>query len=62
VLITANPSLLESKPDGKISIKIKAEYNKESESDYTYKSLSAFISDENNIKELINEISENEDR
>lgn len=62
VLITANPSLLESKPEGKISIKIKAEYNKESESDYTYKSLSAFISDENNIKELINEIAENEDR
>lgn len=59
VLITANPSLLASKPDGKISVKIKAEYNKDSEADYTFKDLSTFISDENNILKLINEESEN---
>lgn len=53
VLITANPKLLESKPDGKVSIKIKAEYNDESVADYTFKSLSAFISDSKNIEKLI---------
>ena len=55
VLITANPLLLASKPEGKVSIKIKADYNTDSEADYTFKTLSAFISDESNITKLINE-------
>ena len=54
VLITANPNLLESKPDGKISIKIKAEYNKDSVSDYTYKDLSTFLINEKNTEKLLN--------
>ena len=54
VLITSNPNLLESKPDRKISIKIKAEYNKDSVSDYTYKDLSTFLINEENTKKLLN--------
>lgn len=54
VLITANPRLLETKPDDKISIKINTDYNKDSKSDYEYNSFSSFIKDENNTKKLIN--------
>ena len=45
VLVTADPYLLEAKPDDKIAIKIETDYNKNSESDYTYSSLSAFLDD-----------------
>lgn len=55
VLITANPTLLDTKPEGKVSIKIKAEYNEDSDADYTFKDLSSFISDEKNIIKLIDE-------
>ena len=55
VLITANPKLLASKPEGKISIKIKAEYNKEYEADYTYKDLSSFVTKKECLEELIND-------
>lgn len=54
VLITANPNLLGCKPEGKVSIKIKAEYNNESEADYTYKDLSTFLTDAENTEKLIN--------
>ena len=53
VLITANPKLLASKPEGKVSIKIKADYNGESEADYTYKDLSSFITNTENLEKLI---------
>lgn len=56
VLITANPDLLLSKPDCepcKISIKINTEYNKESNADYTFSSLSKFLSDKNNTEKLL---------
>ena len=49
VLITADPNLLNNKPDGKTSIKIENDYNKNCESDYTYSSLSEFLQD----KEII---------
>jgi hypothetical protein len=40
VLITANPKALESKPEGKISIKVNASYNKKNVSaDYEIDSL-----------------------
>jgi len=55
VLITANPKLLETKPEGKISIKIRADYNKESEADHTYKDLSTFITKQENLEEILNE-------
>jgi hypothetical protein len=54
VLITANPKLLESKPEGKTSIKIITEYNKECVSDVSYHSLENFLNNEENIIKLIN--------
>jgi hypothetical protein len=42
VLITANPKALESKPEGKISIKVNASYNK-NVSDYEIDSLLKFM-------------------
>ena len=53
VLITANPKLLESKPEGKISIKIKADYNEETEADYTYKDLSTFVTNPENVEKIL---------
>lgn len=38
ILITANPWLLDNKPEGKVSIKIKSSYNTESEADYEFDS------------------------
>ena len=46
VLITANPSLLNNKPEDKISIKIKTDYNTDSESDYEYNKLSLFFKED----------------
>ena len=57
VLITANPALLDAKPEGKVSVKIKADYNKETNADYTYKNLSALISDKKFLEELVNGLS-----
>ena len=53
-LITANPDLLTTKPKGKISIKIKSEYNKDFEADYTYKDFSSFLIDPKNTEILLN--------
>ncbi len=47
VLITANPIALAAKPSGKISVKINAPYNKESEADYKLDSFLEFINDSN---------------
>lgn len=52
-LITANPLLLDNKPENKVSIKIKTDYNNECESDYTYSTLSVFLKNENNILKLL---------
>jgi hypothetical protein len=56
VLITANPDLLKNKPENKISIKIKFDYNKDVEADYTFKDLSTFLTNEENTIKLINEL------
>lgn len=53
VLITANPSLLSSKPEGKKSIKINTDYNKEVAADYSYKNLSTFLAASENIEKLL---------
>lgn len=55
ILITANPNLLRTKPEGKISIKIKFDYNKDVEADYTFKDLSSFLTKEENTEKLLNE-------
>lgn len=52
VLITANPDLLNDKPEGKVSVKINKEYNKESKSDYSYETLSMFLTDDDIIEKL----------
>ena len=52
VLVTADPKLLSEKPEGKVAIKIDAPYNKDSECDYSYESLTKLIEDDK-IKEKI---------
>lgn len=49
ILITANPKLLNAKPEGKVSVKINADYNTECESDEVYDEISEYFSDINNI-------------
>lgn len=46
VLITANPQTLELKPSGKISVKVKTSYNKDTPADYEIDSLLDFMKDE----------------
>lgn len=52
VIITANNYLLESKPEGKIAIKINTAYNKECPSDYTYDRVNDFFQDNETYKTL----------
>lgn len=47
-IITANPNLLNAKPEGKISFKIEAPYNKEAKADHVFASMEELIKDENN--------------
>ena len=54
VLITANPKLLNEKPEEKVSIKIMTEYNKESNADFTYHTLIDFLNNEESTIKLIN--------
>lgn len=49
IMITANPNLLQCKPDGKISIKINAPYNSGVSSDYEFDTMMDLMMDENNI-------------
>ncbi len=56
VLITANPELLQLKPEGKVSVKIKTSYNEEDASDFTYDGFITLLKDNeflNNINEKI---------
>lgn len=59
IMITANPNLLNNKPDGKISFKINAPYNKDAKGDYEFDSMLDIIHDENNT--IINLIENNND-
>ena len=62
ILITANPRLLESKPEGKTAIKIETGYNKDTDADYTFDSMTSLIDDkEETIINLINEQDEHRD-
>ena len=56
VLITANPKLIESKPNGKITVKIEKDYNKDYQGDLNFKTLSNFITNEENTNSLIEKI------
>lgn len=53
VLVTADPYLINEKPDDKVVIKIETDYNKDCEADYTYESLSKFLDDEEIIGKLL---------
>ena len=46
VLITANPKALEAKPAGKISVKVKTNYNTDAKADYEIDSILDFFKDE----------------
>lgn len=56
ILITADPRLIEKKPEDKVAVKIEAPYNKETEADYTFESLMDVIHDSEH--KLINLIEE----
>jgi len=45
ILITANPITLQNKPEGKLSVKIKAPYNNSVEADYELEDIFEFIKD-----------------
>jgi hypothetical protein len=54
ILITANPDALKNKPEGKISVKVKAPYNSEVSGDYEIESILDFIKDENFRNKVLN--------
>ena len=51
ILVTANPDLIDNKPEGKTVVKIATDYNTNSKGDYEYNKLSSFLTD--GINELI---------
>lgn len=54
IMITANPKLIESTPEGKYSFKVNAPYNKSAKGSYEFDGLSEIIDDENKtIEKLI---------
>lgn len=53
VLVTADPKLIEEKPEGKICVKISMPYNKDLEADYSFDSLSDALKGNNMLKKLI---------
>lgn len=53
LLVTANPTALESKPEGKISVKIKASYNKDIEADFELEDILEFIDNEDKFNEIV---------
>ena len=61
VLITANPQLLNIKPEGKKSIKIQKEYNVDIDADYSYFSFRAFMEDPKNTETVIKEFTQKKD-
>ena len=54
VLITANPTVLDLKPNGKISVKVKTPYNTDIPADYEIESLMEFITDEELRNKILN--------
>lgn len=52
VLVTADPKLIQSKPEGKTVIKIENDYNRKLTADYTFNSLSDFLLDKEIIVNL----------
>jgi hypothetical protein len=53
ILITADPKTLETKPNGKVSIKVINHYNKNSESDYTILDLKELLDDKKTLEKIL---------
>lgn len=58
VLITANPDLLELKPEGKVSVKIDTSYNIESKSDFEFNEFIDFLNDQEILTKIKNKLTE----
>ena len=54
VLITADPEILDTKPNGKISIKVINHYNKNCQSDYTVIDLKEILDDRKLLEKILN--------
>lgn len=54
VLITANPIVLENKPSGKVSVKVKTTYNTNVPADYEIESILDFINDQELRDKILN--------
>ena len=54
ILITANPVALDSKPSGKVAIKVINHYNKECDSDYTVIDLKELLNDKKILEKILN--------
>lgn len=54
VLITANPTTLDNKPEGKIAVKIKSSYNEEAKYDFELDSILEFFKDESLRDKILN--------
>jgi hypothetical protein len=54
ILITANPNLISTKPENKKVIKIKTDYNKEVNGDFTFNTFSDFLINPENTEKLLN--------
>lgn len=52
VVITADVKLLENKPEGKKSVKIKTDYNKDCKADLEYDSMLSLINDNDSIEKI----------
>lgn len=52
ILITANPKLLAMKPEGKKTVKIITDYNKDVEADFEYNKMIEFLEDNGNTEKL----------
>lgn len=56
IVITANPTVLDAKPDGKVSVKINMPYNAGSTADHAFDSMAAVIDDPDRaIEKLLEE-------
>ena len=53
ILLTANPTVLQTKPQGKISIKVINEYNKNINADYTIVDLRELIDDKKTFEKIL---------
>ena len=53
VMITADPEVLENKPNGKVSIKVINHYNKDCQSDYTVIDLKEILDDKKLLEKIL---------